>query len=299
MMAFRIARGGYRAMATPEECELICGLVHDVVYILGSDVEDELVRAQEREEFLTKSAFEAVIGESDDLHPAAADGQLSATEEDLFAALEDEFAAISERIEDEANNYAADLDAAPAQQDDALARLLPDMSEDPDIATELRELTEESVSIAKVENLVLMYQTLHRVLERADDLPNDPGSGALDMQNIGDLGANYPEAAIPDQHHKLMHTHHDVFVSNEDAPRWLAAMNDIRLVLATRLEIDNEAMNESVYERAQLFTSHSVGRDENVPEIESPEDMMTVLYAMLSWWQESLVNALRNKAWRH
>ena len=297
MMAFRIARGGYRAMATPDECELICGLIHDVVYILGTDVDAELARAREREEFLARNGLNTDVAQS--LNPAEleSDSQSAqAIESDLFAALEDEFAAIEELVEDEQNPDVFPLDNAPAQQDDALVRLLPDMSEDPNDATELRKLTEESIALAKVDNLLQMYQALRAIID--DSAAGNAGFGSRYDQSIREPGVRYPGDGVPASRNSLLQKHRDIFVANDAAPHWLAAMNDIRLVLATRLEIDDEQTNESVYERSQLFTSHSMLHDEQIPEIESPEDMMTVLYAMLSWWQESLVGAVRNKALR-
>ncbi|XCB29880.1 ATP-dependent Clp protease adaptor ClpS [Arcanobacterium hippocoleae] len=297
MIAFRIVRGGYRAMATPDECELLCSLARDVIYILGADIEEELERANERKEFLAQNG---VFSSESEIHSNADRESLllraAAIEEDLFTQLEDEFAGIEERLEDEVHKHEFNSDQAPAQRDDALVRLLPDMSEDPGEATELRELTEESISLTKVENLTRIYQSLKKIVD--GERKQSAGFRNSYPQDLREHGGNYSERETLDSGKELLNSHYDVFVPNEDAPFWLAAINDIRLVLATRLEIDDDAINESVYERSQLFTSHSMVHDENIPEIESPDDMMTVLYTMLSWWQESLVSAVRNKALR-
>lgn len=304
MMAFQLARGGYWSMVTSDESELICGLIRDVVYILGSDVEDELQRLRDRAEFFAQHGvdFADQKSEMENLRNSGNDaGQNVAFEEDFFAMLEEEFATIEERVEDETNDRVFILNDAPAQQDDALARLLPDMSEDPNIATELRNLTEESISLAKIKNLVQMYQVLHKIVENTVDsngfmAESADSKGELQNENrqMQDFPADF-SADFPENQDAFVKKHYRVFILNDEALDWMAAMNDIRLVLATRLEIDNDEISESVYERSQLFTSHSPNGDENMLEIDSPEDMMMVLYVMLSWWQDSLVNAVRNK----
>jgi uncharacterized protein DUF2017 len=59
----------------------------------------------------------------------------------------------------------------------------------------------------------------------------------------------------------------------EQAQAWLTALNDLRLVLGTRLEVSDEALLEDVPEN-----------DPRAPEL--------ALYAYLSWLQEQLVEAL-------
>ena len=238
MIGFRIARGGFVGGIAGDERELVAGLVRDVVYMLGSDIEYEIAR-RDREE--------------------SGDG-------DYFAALEEEFVGVEERVLCEDREAENDPDApGDCIPDDALTRLLPDMSEDPILAGELRELSEDSIVAEKVAHLLTFYEGLNPPAEE---------SGG--------------ESPAPEK----------IFVSNEDAPAWLAALNDIRLVLASRLGVYDEETSESVYTRSSLFTSHSpVGR-EDLPEIETSEDMLVVLYGMLSWWQESLVTAVINKRLR-
>lgn len=90
----------------------------------------------------------------------------------------------------------------------------------------------------------------------------------------------------------------DVTITNDAAPAWLAAMNDIRMVLSMRLEITDDADAERVYERAGIFTGLNSRDDSGLPPIETQEDMMAVLYAMVTWWQESLISAVRRKSLR-
>ncbi|WP_124053901.1 DUF2017 family protein [Arcanobacterium ihumii] len=227
MMAFQMIRGGYLARASEDERSMLAGLARDLVFILGSDVEHEIEKRDRIRD-----------------------------DDDAFAAFEDELNAIAEMVE-------AELEPEVTSEselffDDALSRLLPDMSEDPDLARDLRALTEESVSRVKIDNLTTFFTGISKESEN------------------GDI----------------------VVVKNEEAVAWMAALNDIRIVLASRLGIFDEESGNSVYERATLFTTQRETAPEDLPEIETPEDMMTVLYTMISWWQDSLVIAVRNKALR-
>ncbi|MBD8063666.1 DUF2017 domain-containing protein [Oceanitalea stevensii] len=69
---------------------------------------------------------------------------------------------------------------------------------------------------------------------------------------------------------------------------WLSALTDLRLVLASRLGIETDADAERVYERA------------GAGEPQTPEDeldaALTSLYAALTWWQESLLEAMSGGA---
>ncbi|WFN90912.1 DUF2017 family protein [Arcanobacterium wilhelmae] len=185
-------------------------------------------------------------------------------EADLFDALELELAGVEEAAH-------SAVDVGPSSYEDglpvdpAMEALFPDMSENPESAHTLRSLTEDSIAGAKIENLTTFYMQL-----RAIETPQNPGATAM---GIGDR----------------------VWVSNEDAPSWLASLNDIRLVLATRLEIDSDEAATEIFERAGMFTTQYSRLTDNVPEVETPEDMMAVLYAMATWWQESLVASVRSK----
>lgn len=139
-------------------------------------------------------------------------------------------------------------DGAPdAPADPALARLLPPMShDDPALSAELRALTEDSVRAGKVSRLEVVWREL----------------SAPDVR---------PDAVV-------------VPTGKEGA--WLAALTDVRLVLASRLGIDDEADADAVYERAQ---------DEGpAPDNEHDEvtDALATMYAALTWWQESLLEAM-------
>lgn len=65
---------------------------------------------------------------------------------------------------------------------------------------------------------------------------------------------------------------------------WLAGLTDVRLVLASRLGIENDEDAERIYARA--------GGEEPQTEADEFESALTSLYAALTWWQESLLEAM-------
>ena len=65
-------------------------------------------------------------------------------------------------------------------------------------------------------------------------------------------------------------------LTGEQAQAWLTALNDLRLVLGTRLEVTDESLLEGLAED-----------DPRAPEL--------ALYAYLSWLQEQLVEALSSE----
>jgi hypothetical protein len=85
----------------------------------------------------------------------------------------------------------------------------------------------------------------------------------------------------------------DVWVGNEDMPGWISAINSIRLVLASRLDIQGEEDGREIYEAAQDITGAN-GKG-NQREVQTPDELLRVLYTMVTWWQESLLLAARNK----
>jgi len=69
---------------------------------------------------------------------------------------------------------------------------------------------------------------------------------------------------------------------------WLAALTDLRLVLAARLGIETDEDAERVYERAGTARPQTA-----VDELDAA---LTSLYAALTWWQESLLEAMSGGA---
>ncbi|MFT3945135.1 MAG: DUF2017 family protein [Ancrocorticia sp.] len=236
MLGFHPERGGFVAQADPTERRLVRGLAADVATMLGLSVTEILSEREARK----KAAFD------DDAPPPDPLAQYESELADL-ADLELRFA------EESSDLPATDSDMARIPMDDAIARLLPDMSEDPDLARELRAMTQDALATAKAENLATFYASL-----------------------VGDNDV--------------------VWVANDDAPAWLAASNDIRLVLAARLDIVDDSSSEAVYKRASYLTGEEASQAGR--EVETQDDLLAVLYAMLTWWQESLLNAVGIKARR-
>lgn len=184
---------------------MLSSLARDVVVLLGSDVEHEAERRAQ--------AYD----------------------------LDDPLAQLEADIADIAESIAAENEPQVNQPfDQALDRLLPDMSEDPDEAASLRDLTENSIAAAKIENLVTFYQDL-------EDVPDDQD---------------------------------EITLRGDQASAWLAALNDIRLVLAARLEIDDDESASDVYRRAGMFTTSGSRDTDNLPEIQTSDDVLVVLYSM-------------------
>lgn len=225
MEAFRPWRGGYLSKAQETERRLLARMACDVVEMLGHSMADLAER------------------ESSD-----------AAETDPLAAYEAELSGVAGGL---ASSGRADPELADSERaggrrpiDDAMFRLLPDMSEDPRQAEALREMTSASLSAAKAEHLFILWRSVN---------------GATD----------------------------DVWVGNEDMPGWISAINSIRLVLASRLDIQGEEDGREIYEVAQDITGAN-GKG-NQREVQTPDELLRVLYTMVTWWQESLLLAARNK----
>lgn len=133
MHAFRPSRTGYRARMDATERAIIARTVADVAELLGTPVGGE----------------QPDQADDGDAHLPAMDwGSLGIGEED------------------------ADDGAARLPQDPALARLLPQASEDAEIAGELRRLTETSIREAKGERLRQVWWDLQNPSGRID-IPTD------------------------------------------------------------------------------------------------------------------------------
>lgn len=133
--------------------------------------------------------------------------------------------------------------------DPVMDRLLPDMSEDPEEARELRDLTESGIRSTKVSSLTAVYR----------GLSNSTGS---------------------------------IFVPEADIPMWMTALNDLRLVLGTRLDIDDAERAEEVAVRAGEIAD-GLHSDSELSEDEEVENQLMLVYAMVTWWQDSLIDAVR------
>ncbi|MEE6272838.1 DUF2017 family protein [Georgenia sp. MJ206] len=82
-----------------------------------------------------------------------------------------------------------------------------------------------------------------------------------------------------------------VVVRDGTEPQWLAALNDVRLVLSARLGIEDEHDAEAVYGRT------AAGEPED--EADALESALASLYTALTWWQESLLDAMSTRGRGH
>ncbi|WP_081844620.1 DUF2017 domain-containing protein [Cellulomonas sp. URHE0023] len=147
------------------------------------------------------------------------------------------------------------LEPVAPPSDPAVRRLLPDASrDDPEVSAEFRRLTEDDIRAGKVARLVRLWTAL----------------------------------TTPSDGHRP-----DVFaIDPVDAKDVAAALTDLRLVLAERLEIRTDGQAERLYD--QLLTSPAADLDDDVGVELDPATRryLVAVYGALSWLQESLVEAL-------
>ena len=148
MLPFRPARGGYRASVDATERQLFAGLARDVATLLGYNLDEEMHDEGSRAGDLTGGTSHLTGGTNHVTGGTSA--QHVEESSDVLASYERELADLeSTRCYVPARNM-----------DTALARLLPDMSEEPALADELRSLTESAVCHAKICNLLVFYTSL-------------------------------------------------------------------------------------------------------------------------------------------
>ena len=130
---------------------------------------------------------------------------------------------------------------SPRPDDPALRRLLPDASrDDQELAAEFRRLTQSDLAASKRDGLLLLARVL---TERPGRRPSD------------------------------------VVVERPDARAVAAAITDIRLVIAERLDIRTDEQAEAIYER-----------------VPPGGGQLVAVYGALSWLQESLVTLMLEDA---
>lgn len=74
----------------------------------------------------------------------------------------------------------------------------------------------------------------------------------------------------------------EVVIPEEEVWEWLAALNDVRLGLAGELKLETDADVERIEELACR------------PPDGSREQSASVIYSILTWWQDSLIGALNS-----
>lgn len=146
--------------------------------------------------------------------------------------------------------------------DPALMLLLPDATTDPELADEFRRFTEDELR--------------HRKVQRLLDLANR-------------MLAPEPEGDA--------HDLHELVVASEDAAELAAAMTDVRLVLASRLGIGDDAQAEQLYR--DLMSDDEAGTDTEDERGSGPDDgseavrrFVGAAFTLLGALQESLTDCL-------
>lgn len=147
-------------------------------------------------------------------------------------------------------------EAPPPPSDPAVHRLLPDASrDDPEVAAEFRRLTEGDLRARKIAGLRLLWTALGT----PDDAEGDDDEPA------------------------------ELRVAAPDGPAVAAAITDVRLVLAERLDVRTDEDAERLYDALDAAPRSAAGRNHQA---------MVAVYAALSWLQESLVHLMLEDARR-
>lgn len=155
--------------------------------------------------------------------------------------------------EDPLERLEAELAGTPSREprDSAVQRLFPDASEDPEIAAEMRRLSQAPLAQEKVDDLRALVAAL-----------DSTGPGAS-----------------------------EVVVRPEDVPLWLRGLNDLRLVLADRLNLTRDGEFETL-RMLQQIAERVEDLEPVEPEGVAGADIVAAVYELLTWLQESLLRAM-------
>lgn len=160
----------------------------------------------------------------------------------------------------------SEVPAAPA--DSAIARLLPDASPtEPEASAEFRRLTQQDVARNKVARLVDLIGRL----VRAEESVSATSAGAFFSEDELGLGAR------------------DVVVGREEAADVAAALTDLRLVLADRLEIDDEESAEAL---DAAVAAAWEGRPDSEHGLDDRVRLLGSVYVLTGFLQDSLVELM-------
>ena len=225
MHGFAEAPGGWESRLETWEREYLAGLLEQVAMLLAADGSGSPNGLQDAHG-AGDSRSEPRLGES-------------AQDRAVLAALDFD-------PPGPGRSASSSLTAAPPALAPVIDALLPDASEDPEVALEVADLTRARLRGLKHERLKAAIVEL--------------------LEPTGADGA--------------------VRVVRGHEQEWLGALNDVRLVLAQRLDIDGPQAAEA---------THAIARQE-APRDEDDDARwrrgLALSYDMLTWWQESLVTVL-------
>lgn len=160
-----------------------------------------------------------------------------------------------------------------APEDPALRRLFPDAyRDDAEHAAEFRRLTEQDLRATKADRLGVLGAALHG--PGADGGPGGDGTDAARLDTDG-LDAGTPHDTV------------DVVVPARDAPAVVAALTDLRLVLAERLGVRTAQDADAV---VRLVTRPS--RREVADPVRAAHRLRATVYLMLGVLQDTLLEAM-------
>lgn len=148
--------------------------------------------------------------------------------------------------------------SAPREpSDSAVRRLFPAASDDPELAGEMRRLGQADLADGKLRALGVVQSTIDRIGFSTSEIVLDADASAA----------------------------------------WLTALNDMRLVLADRLQLNDDEDIETLRMLQQIATDAGLD-DETVgtgadgePSVAGP-DLVLAVYDLLTWLQDSLVRAV-------
>ncbi|MBD5787171.1 DUF2017 family protein [Cellulosimicrobium terreum] len=140
---------------------------------------------------------------------------------------------------------AGPVPATSAPRDPAVRRLLPDASDDEEVAAEFRRFTQADLADEKVRRLVLLAQML------VDGEPSEPAP---------------------------------FVVARDVARRVVAALTDVRLVLADRLELHTDEQVEDLYDE--------LAKEAEPDDDAGPRRFLVSLFLLTGLLQESLVEGM-------
>ncbi len=231
MRGFGKAIGGWESHLETWEREYLAGLLEQVAVLLAADgpAEPASDRPGGREDGAPFPQARLRRGES------TRDG-------DVLAALDFD----PDPQEPAASRASQSPTSAPPALAPVIDVLLPDASENPEVALEVAYLTRARLRVLKHERLKAAIAEL--------------------LEPTGAGGA--------------------VHVARGHEQEWLSALNDVRLVLAQRLDIDGP----EAAEEAHAIAWQEAPRDED--DDSRWRRGLALSYNMLTWWQESLVTVL-------
>lgn len=124
------------------------------------------------------------------------------------------------------------------------------------------------------------------------DMSEDPDE-ADEMRHLAEGGVRQVKISnLTTVYRRLDGASGEFVVPESEVSAWLSAFNDLRLVLAARLDITDSAKAEEITERATRLAENDAP-DETLSEEQEMENQLCLMYAMMSWWQDSLLDALR------